>query len=266
MKIAFIGGGNMAEAILSAILTKKLGQPQDLTVSDIKEERRQYLSGKYGVPVTDNNQSAVKTADIVILAIKPQNLAEAMTGLKGHLKQTQLVLSIIAGAKIQTIRSGLSHNCIARSMPNTPAQIGDGMTVWTATPEVTETQKKQAGLILGAMGKEIYADDEKTLDMATAVSGSGPAYIFLLAEAMAAAAVKIGLPQKDAETLVLQTLAGSAHLLQKSGKTPAELRRMVTSPGGTTAAAIARFEEGGFSELVSKAITAAYERAKQLGS
>lgn len=266
MKVAFIGGGNMADAIISAILSRKLSQPQDVSASDIKEERRQYISRKYGITVTADNTQAIRNADVVVLSIKPQNLAEVMVGLKGQLKAEQLVLSIIAGARIQTISGGLNHDCIVRSMPNTPAQIGDGMTVWTTTAKVTPQQKEWAGSILGAMGKEIYVDDEKYLDMATAVSGSGPAYIFLLAEAMASAATKIGLSQKIAEEMVLQTLVGSAHLLQKSGKPAAELRRMVTSPGGTTAAAIARFEEGGFADLVARAVTAAYERAKQLGS
>jgi pyrroline-5-carboxylate reductase len=265
MKISFIGGGNMAEAILSALLNKNLSQPSDIVVSDIAENRRQHLKGKYGVSVTGDNTLAIGSGNIVILAIKPQNLADVMTGIKGRLKPTQLVLSIIAGARIQTISSGLAHNCIVRSMPNTPAQIGDGMTVWTATAEVTGQQKKSAGDILGAMGKQIYVDDEKYLDMATAVSGSGPAYLFFFAEAMIEAAVEIGLPRESAETMVLQTILGSAHLLEKSGKTPAELRRMVTSPGGTTAEAIARFEQGGFSGLVAKAINAAFEKSKKLG-
>jgi pyrroline-5-carboxylate reductase len=265
MKISFIGGGNMAEAMLSAILNKSLSQPQDIIVSDIAESRRQHLNGKYGISVTEDNARAIDNADIVILAIKPQNLADVMSGIRGKLKPIQLVLSIIAGARIQTLRSGLDHNCIVRSMPNTPAQIGDGMAVWTTTTEVTEQQKKSAGDILGAMGKEIYVDDEKYLDMATAVSGSGPAYLFLFAEAMTEAAVKIGLPPESAQTMVQQTILGSAHLLEKTGKTPAELRRMVTSPGGTTAEAIALFEEGGFSGLVARAINAAFEKSKKLG-
>jgi pyrroline-5-carboxylate reductase len=140
------------------------------------------------------------------------------------------------------------------------------MTVWTATPQVLPRQKTWAASVLGVMGIEIYVDDEKYLDMATAVSGSGPAYVFLWVEAMTEAAVKLGFTPEIAQTLVMQTLLGSAHLLQKSGKAPAELRRMVTSPGGTTAEAIATFEKGGFNVLVAQAITAAYEKAKKLGS
>jgi len=150
-------------------------------------------------------------------------------------------------------------------MPNTPAQIGEGISVWTATAEVTELQKQWASSILGTMGEEIYVDDEKYLDMATAISGSGPAYFFLFVESLIESAVKIGLSPDVAEKLVLQTMLGSGHLLQKSDKSPAELRRMVTSPGGTTAAALLQFEKGGFSDLVRQAVTAAYNRAKELG-
>lgn len=265
MKIAFIGGGNMAEAMISAIVEKGLSFPESVTVSDIKEERQQHLKRKYGVNVTGDNRSAAANAEVVILAIKPQNLTEVLSELSGQLKPTQLVLSIIAGARINAIASGLKHCCVVRAMPNTPAQIADGMAVWTATSAVDHSQKKTAGAILGAMGKQIYVHDEDFIDKATAVSGSGPAYVFLLAESLVEAAVKIGFPPEMAYELVLQTLVGSAHLLQKSGKPPAELRRMVTSPGGTTAEAIAQFEKGGFSDLVTRAVNAAYEKAKSLG-
>jgi pyrroline-5-carboxylate reductase len=266
MKIAFIGGGNMAEAVLSAVLRQKLASPQDISVSDIDSLKRTNLKDKYKVNVTDNNLQAVQGKDVVVLAIKPQILAEVAPVLKGHLTSDQLVISILAGKSILTLSSGLSHNCIVRSMPNTPAQIGEGMTVWTATPQVTTGQKQTAARILGVMGKEIFVDDEKYLDMATAVSGSGPAYVFLFIESMVNAAVKLGWSPENALNLVMQTLAGSADLLQKSGKTPQELRRMVTSPGGTTAEAIAAFEKGGFGDLVEKAVFAAWEKAKKLGS
>ena len=150
-------------------------------------------------------------------------------------------------------------------MPNTPAQIGEGITVWTATPEVTEQQKGWAGSILRAMGREIYIDDEKYIDMATAISGSGPAYIFLFIEALVDAAVHIGLPHDMAQELASQTLLGSGRFLQKSGKEPAELRKMVTSPGGITAEALLQFEKGKFNELVKQAVIAAYNKAKEFG-
>jgi pyrroline-5-carboxylate reductase len=266
MKIAFIGGGNMAEAILSAIVRKDLASPGEITVSDIDAAKLVNLEKKYKVKVTDDNRQAIEGQDIIILALKPQILDEVMTGLKDRIKPDRLVISIIAGKSISTISSGLAHNCLVRSMPNTPAQIGEGITVWTATSQVTDLQKKQAGSILGVMGMEIYVSDEKYLDMATAISGSGPAYVFLFVESMVDAAVKLGFSPEIAQKLVMQTLLGAGHLLQKSGKTPQELRRMVTSPGGTTAEAINVFEKGGFAVLIEKAITAAYEKARKLGA
>lgn len=266
MKMAFIGGGNMGEAIISAILEKTLATATDICVSDVSKPRRQYLKERYRVAVTANNRKAIVGKDTVVLAVKPQNLPEVLADLKGYLKPTQLVLSIVAGVKISTIARGLGHRRVVRCMPNTPAQVGFGMSAWTATGEVTGEQKGQARAILSAMGKEIYFDSEKYIDMVTAVSGSGPAYVFLLAESLVEAAVNIGLPRKEAEALVSQTILGAAHLIQKSGKPPAELRRNVTSRGGTTERALQVFEQGGFTKLVEDAVKAAYERAKELGS
>ena len=266
MKISFIGGGNMGEAMLTAVLAKGLSSKKEVTVSDLSESRREHLEQKYGITVTGDNLKALGRGDIVVLAIKPQNLDEVAAGVKGEFKSPQLVLSIIAGARINTLCQGLGYRQVVRVMPNTPAQIGEGMSVWTATPEVTGEQREWAGSILGAMGREIYVEDEKYIDMATAVSGSGPAYVFLLAEALAGAAVKIGLSYDVARELVEQTLLGSARFMRHSDKLPAELRRMVTSPGGTTAAALARLEKGQFTELVKEAVTAAYHRARELGS
>ena len=204
-------------------------------------------------------------SDVIVLAIKPHNLIGVMAELSGQFNPVQLVLSIIAGAKIETLRHGLKHECIVRAMPNTPAQIGEGMSVWTTTAEVNEQQRALASSILGAMGREIWVDDEGYLDMATAVSGSGPAYVFLFMESLVKAAVDIGLPEDIAKELVLQTVLGSGHFAQKSGRELAELRRMVTSPGGTTAEALLQFEKGEFTGLVGKAVTAAFDKAKELG-
>jgi pyrroline-5-carboxylate reductase len=265
MKIAFIGGGNMGEAMLSAVLKKGLAKPEAIIVSDIAKARREYLEKEYGVTATSDNLGAAEKADVVVLAVKPQNLAEVMKELKGYLKPSQLVLSIIAGARTKTLSGGLRHNCLVRAMPNTPAQIGEGISAWAATPEVSQQQKESARAILGAMGQEVYVDDEDYIDMATAVSGSGPAYFFLMVEALVDAAVGIGLPRETAFELVLQTMLGSGHLIQMSGKEPAELRRMVTSPGGTTAQALEQLEKGKFAELVKRAVKAAYNKAKELG-
>ncbi len=255
----------MGEAMLSAILAEKLAAPEDISVSDVKESRRQHLEHSYGVAVTGSNRLAAEAGDIVVLAIKPQDLAGVMSELSGQIKPSQLVLSIIAGARIKTLCQGLNHGPVVRVMPNTPAQVGRGMSVWAATAEVSEEQRSWAGSILGAMGKEIYVDDERYIDAATAVSGSGPAYVFLFVESLIDAAVHIGLPRDMAQELVLQTLLGSAHFMEQSDKSPAELRKMVTSPGGTTAEALLQLEKGNFLELVRQAVSAAYNRAKQLG-
>jgi pyrroline-5-carboxylate reductase len=265
MKIALIGGGNMGEAMLAAVLAKALAKPASISVSDVSRERLGYLKKRYSVAVTADNVEAVSGKAIVILAVKPQTLPEVMKELKGKIKSDQLVLSIIAGAKIKTISQGLAYAAVIRAMPNTPAQVGEGMSVWTATPAVSESQKQSAKAILGAMGRELYVDDESYLDMATAVSGSGPAYFFLMVEALVEAAIEIGLSPDTAQELVVQTMLGSAKFIKQSGEAPAELRKKVTSPGGTTAAALSQFEKGEFNKLVKRAVRAAYERAKELG-
>ena len=264
MKITFIGGGAMGEAMLSALLIKGLTTAREVCVSDVSDARRSHLAQKYGVAVTENNRQAVNQGDIAVLAVKPQNLTGLMAEISGRFKPGQLVLSIIAGAGLETLCQGLNYRSVVRVMPNTPAQIGEGMSVWTATPEVTAAQKERASSILGTMGREIYVDEEKYLDMATAVSGSGPAYFFLFVESLVESAVDIGLAREVAAELVLQTMLGSGHLLRKSGKPPAELRRLVTSPGGTTAAALLQFEKGDLTNLVKQAVSAAYHRAREL--
>jgi pyrroline-5-carboxylate reductase len=265
MKIAFIGGGNMGEAMLAAVIEDGLVKAEAIWVSDVSQDRRKALVQKYGVAALASNLEAVSGKEIVVLAVKPQNLAEVTAELKGKLKAGQVVLSIIAGASIDTLSRGLKHDAIARAMPNTPAQIGEGMSVWTATPQVTGEEKGLVGAILGAMGAEIYVDDEKYIDMATAVSGSGPAYFFLMVEALVEAAAAIGLPSDMARQLAVQTMLGSGHLIERSGVAPAELRRRVTSPGGTTARALEQLEKGQFTELVKRAVQAAYDRARELG-
>lgn len=264
-KISFIGGGNMAEVMLSAMLREAISLPGDVRVSDPKPERRQHLAQKYGVKTGESNREAAAGADLVILAVKPQDLAAVMAELKGNLELSQLVLSIIAGAGIGKLERGLGHKRIVRVMPNTPAQVGQGMSVWTATAAVSAGQKAVAGSMLKAMGKEIMVGDEDFIDKATAVSGSGPAYLFLFVEALAQAAESLGFSPEVASELVLQTVLGSSQFLAESGRTPAELRKMVTSPGGTTAAALAVFEKGRFAELVRDAVAAAYRRARELG-
>lgn len=265
MKLAFIGGGVMGEAMIKGILGKGLAAPGDIVADDISTERRESLAQGYGIAITDDHGIAVKGADVIVLAIKPQNLPDLMPGLRSKFTGGQLILSIIAGARIATIKEGLGHELVVRAMPNTPAQIGEGITVWTASGEVGQSQRETARSILGALGREIYVADESYLDMATAVSGSGPGYIFLIIEALIDAAVGLGLSPDTARELVLETVVGAGRLAQATGKGPAELRDMVTSPGGTTAAGLLQLEEGGLRELLARAVIAAHERAKTLG-
>jgi pyrroline-5-carboxylate reductase len=265
MKISFIGGGTMGEAILAALLGKGVCSPSDIQVSEPVDARREYLKIKYGVGVSGSNSEAASGADVILFAVKPQSLPEVLKHTDGSVKQTQLILSIMAGVKISTLQEGLHHTAIVRSMPNTPAQIGMGITVWVSTAEVTALQKETVRTILSVMGTQVEVQDERTIDMATAVSGSGPAYFFFFVEALTEAAVKIGLPEDLARIMVLQTMLGSAHLLERSDMSPDQLRQMVTSKGGTTAAAIAAFEAGDFKQLVAGAVDAAYRRARELG-
>ncbi|MDY6834010.1 MAG: pyrroline-5-carboxylate reductase [Chloroflexota bacterium] len=265
MQVAFIGGGMMAEAILKGLRAGDKVKPKNIVVSDVCSERRQLVCDNYGISVTSDNCQALKNADIVIIAVKPNVLRDVLEELSGRIQVSQLVLSIVAGATLASIRDGLGHQSIVRAMPNTPAQIGEGITVWTSTDEVSEAQKQKACSILKSLGHEYYVPEEKYVDMATAVSGSGPAYVFLVIESLIDAAVHIGLPRSMAEELVLHTMSGSTHLVQQTQKHPAELRNMVTSPGGTTAEGIQELEQGSIRALFTQAIMASYEKAKDLG-
>jgi len=265
MKIAFIGGGVMAEAMIRSLVDKELAVPASITASDINPERCQALRQRYNIMTTSDNKSALQSAENVILAVKPQALGEVMDELRGKFDPQQLVLSIVAGAPVSTLSRGLAHETIVRAMPNMPAQIGQGISVWTAAEAVSEERRKVAQSILAALGKEVYVPDEGYIDMATAVSGSGPAYVFLIIEALIDAAVHIGLPRSLAEELVLETVLGSAALAQSWRRHPAELRNMVTSPGGTTAEGLLELEKGGLRAMLDQAIKAGYEKARRLG-
>jgi pyrroline-5-carboxylate reductase len=255
----------MAEAMIQGLLSKKVANPSQILISEPRKERRRELSQRYGVKVTAANRTAAEFGEVVVFALKPQDLGSVLTELKGMLRPQQTVISIVAGARIEAIAEGLAHNAIVRVMPNTPAQIGEGMSVWTATPAVQHAQLDRARKILQALGKERYMKEEKFLDMATAVSGTGPTYVFLVMEAMIDAAVHLGFPRHIAYELVTETMRGAINFAMKSTKHPAELRNMVTSPGGTSAAALYQLEKGSLRTVISKAIWAAYERSRLLG-
>lgn len=264
-QIAVIGSGNMAGAMMGALLRNNEVNPGQITASDPCPEQRELVKEKYGIQVTGENQQAVKNADIVVLAVKPQVLPDVFTDLKGKIPAGCLVFSIVAGMPISTIQKGLSHKSVIRSMPNTPAQISAGMTVWTDSDSVTETQREEARTILEAMGKQLYVEKEDALNMATAVSGTGPTYVFLLAEALVDAAVHLGFSRRDARMIVLETIKGSVQFALQSELHLAQLRNMVTSPGGTSAEAIYQLEKGGMRTILSKAVWAAYQKSQLLG-
>ena len=266
MKVAFIGGGTMAEAIIGGVLSKGVAAPEDISVGEVLEPRCQILRERYGVFATPDNAKAMERGDIVLLAVKPQDLNGMLSQLEPSLGWEQTVLSIIAGARMSTILDGLGHPLVIRAMPNTPAQIGEGMTLWTSAPQVDADKREMARSILGSIGEEIYVADEKYLDMATALSASGPAYVFLFVESLIDAGVHLGLPRDMARSLALQTVLGSARLVKQSGKHPAELKDMVSSPGGTTVEALLALEEGGLRATVINAVIAAYEKSIELGS
>lgn len=263
--IAIIGPGAMAEAIIGGLLRKAVTTPERILAAGPRAERTAELHERYGVRAYQDNREAAQAADAVILAIKPQRLSKVLPELAGTIPPGALVLSIIAGATIQAISDGLNHAAVVRSMPNTPAQIGEGVTVWAASPAVSDEQRELARQILDALGQEVFVEDESYLDMATALSGTGPAYVFLFMEGLVDAGVHMGLPRRTAEQLVQQTILGSVSYYQKNKIHPAQLRNQVTSPGGTTAAALYYLEKAGFRTALSRAVWAAYERTLELG-
>ena len=255
----------MAEALIGGVLKARLAAPEDIRVGEPVDARRSYLEERYGLGARAKNRDVLNGADIVVLAVKPQNLPDVFSELNGGLEQDNAVLSIVAGAKMAALVQGLGHPAIIRVMPNTPAQIGAGMSVWTASPEVPEAKVAATRDLLRTLGEEIYVPNEKLIDMATALSASGPAYVFLFVEALIDAGVYLGISREMARKLVLQTVLGSTKLIQESGRHPADLRDMVTSPGGTTISAVLALERGGFRASVLQAVIAAYEKSRALG-
>tara|TARA_Y100000588_G_C14242536_1_gene920017 strand:+ start:134 stop:982 length:849 start_codon:yes stop_codon:yes gene_type:complete len=266
VRFAFIGTGAMGQAIIGGILSKHQLDPIHVTASDTQEDRLKEVRDAYGIQTTQNNLEAISKADVVVLAVKPQVLPAVLSELRDTIKSETLILSIVAGVTIETIAAGLNHRAVVRTMPNTPAQVGEGMTVWTASTEVGSVQIQQVTAIVDALGKHLHVSNEKFLDMATAITGSGPAYVFLLIEALVDSAVQLGFSTADAHELVVQMVFGAATFARVSEEEPAEMRNMVTSPGGTTAAAVLQLEKGAFRALISTAVQAAYLRSLELGN
>lgn len=268
-KLTFIGCGVMGESIVAGLLRKQLVKTEQISASHPRAARREELSAKYSIEVFEHNADAVKSLPVsnsaVVLCVKPQRLKGVLKELREVVAPNQIIISIIAGATIETISEILDNKLIVRTMPNTPSQIGEGMTAWTCAEDVSDKQKEQVKLLLSALGREIYVETENQIDMATALSATGPTYIFMMMEALTDAGVHMGFSRDVSKELVQQTMLGSTLFAMESHKHPAELRNMVTSPGGTSAAAIYEMEKGTMRTVLSKAVYSAYKRAVELG-
>jgi pyrroline-5-carboxylate reductase len=265
MRVGIVGAGVMAEAMIAGLLADRHA-PDHLVASHPRRERREVLAERHGIEVVTRNAEAAEKAEIVVLAVKPQMLGRVMRELAGALSDEQVVLSIVAGATLRTLTVGLSHRSVVRAMPNTPAQIRRGIAVWTASEACTPRQRDLARAVLRALGDERQVADEEFVAMATALSGTGPTYLFAVMEALVDAGVHLGFPRELAHDLVVETLLGSAEYAKASELHPAQLRNAVTSPGGTSAAAIYELEKGRIRTVFSDAVWAAYRRTLELGA
>ena len=263
--IAFIGAGNMAAALIGGLLADGT-DPRRVIATDPDAERRASLSRSAGIRTLADNRDAVREADIVVLAVKPQILGQVAREIAPTAQeQRPLLISIAAGVRSDTLERWLGGGmALVRSMPNTPAMLQTGATALFATPAVSEKQREQAESVMRAVGLALWVEDESLLDAVTALSGSGPAYFFLVMEAMEAAGVEMGLDEQTSRLLTLQTALGAARMAIESRDDPATLRRKVTSPGGTTEQAIRRFEEQGLREIFRHALLAARDRSVEL--
>lgn len=270
MHLAFIGCGVMGESMAAGLLRRNLVDQKNITASHPRESRRAELAERYGIAVFEKNSDAAKAAadnknSAIVLCVKPQRLGRVLTDLDRVLSLDQLVVSIVAGATIEYLANALGTAKIVRAMPNTPSQIGAGITSWTCTEAVDETERSHVREMLSALGKELFVETENMIDMATSLSATGPTYIFMVMEALTDAGVHLGFSRDMAKELVQETMLGSVKFAMDSHKHPAELRNMVTSPGGTSAEAIYQMEKGTLRTVLSKAVYAAYKRAVELG-
>ncbi|EGW22765.1 pyrroline-5-carboxylate reductase [Methylobacter tundripaludum] len=264
-KIGFIGGGNMASSLISGLIASG-HVPEQIWVSDISPDTLTALKTQLNVNTSVNNDDIINAVDVVVLAVKPQTLSAVAQSIAAQVQQKKsLVVSIAAGINQNSLSRWLgADTAIVRCMPNTPALVLTGATALHANDKVTGEQRDLAENILRSVGIALWVEDEAELDAVTAVSGSGPAYYFLLMEAMEKAALELGLSQETARLLVQQTALGAAKIALESAESPEQLRKRVTSPGGTTQRAIETFEQGGFTELVSKALHAARDRSIEM--
>ncbi len=264
--IAFLGAGNMAEALVKGLLHAHVAEPREIVCADRREERGPELIQRYGVHFTASNVDAVRRADVVVLSVKPQIMRKLLEEIAPVLDERKLVISIAAGVPIAAIERKVGHGVrIIRTMPNTPALVGAGATALVAGEHATADDLRQARALFDAIGKSVVVD-EPLLDAVTGLSGSGPAYIFLVIEALSDAGVKMGLPRTTAQDLAAQTVLGSAKLLLETGEHPGRLKDQVTSPGGTAIAGLHTLEAGGLRTTLMNAVEAATKRSRELGA
>ena len=266
--IGFIGAGNMAEALIKGVISANVCKPKYIFINDIRSDRLEYLTRQYHVQAVPNSTALAGQVDILILSVKPQNMPNVLLAIESTVKSGTLVISIAAGVKIDEIAAALNDKPIIRVMPNTPALIGEGASALFANNKARPMMDK-AMRIFSAIGKAVIVDNEDLIDAVTAISGSGPAYFFLMMEEMIRIAGEMGLPPEIAKILVLQTANGSALLASERDKfseSPSELRRKVTSPGGTTEAALKVFAAKNFPQLLADALTAARNKSQELSS
>jgi len=264
-RLAFVGCGMMGEAMVKGLLSERLVTPDQVVASHPREERRNELKDRFGIRVVRDNAEAADGASVVALTVKPQVLDEVLADLEGRLAPEVLLLSVVAGATTSRLSSALSTPSVVRAMPNTPAQIAHGMTVWYATPPVDDPGREKVRTILRALGEEELVHHEDEIDMATALSGTGPAYVFLFMESLIEAGVHLGFSRRVAARLVHQTMLGAVEFAMEAPEHVARLRNQVTSPGGTTAEALYQLERGRLRTVLSDAVWAAYRRCVELG-
>lgn len=264
MRLGIVGCGAMAEAMLAGALAAGAVGKDNVVCSHPRAERRDDLATRFGVATVAHNEEAAQGVDVVLMGVKPQMMPKVAPQIAGALAPTTLVVSIAAGIPLSYLGKTLEHARIVRAMPNTPARIGHGTTVWCATDGVEEAQRQWCHAFFSALGLSHFTADEKQLAMATAISGTGPMYVFLFVEALMDAAVALGFSRHDARELVTSTLMGSAQFVASTDRHAAQLRNDVTSPAGTSAAALYELEKGSFRTVVHDAVTAAFRRAREL--
>jgi pyrroline-5-carboxylate reductase len=264
--IGFIGAGNMAEALIKGVINASVCKPKYIFINDVRSDRLEFMTRQYRVQAVANIAALAGQVDVLVLSVKPQNMANVLMTIESVVRHSTLTISIAAGVRIAEIAAALGDKPIIRVMPNTPALIGEGASAIFANSRARSLMSKALS-IFSAVGKTVIVDNEDLIDAVTAVSGSGPAYFFTLMEEMVKAAHGMGLPDEIAKILVLQTAKGAAMLAiegDKRRESPCELRRKVTSPGGTTEAALKVFASRDFGRLIAEALTAARDRSRQL--